>query len=249
MRRIQYFGGILVAAIIAVATPVFAANEGKAVGVDPDAVAEADGADRVLVAGADISVGERIVTGASGKVQIIFADQTRLVVGPGSALVIEAYLLRGTDSVEQVSIAALSGTFRFITGRGPKEAYTIKTPNGTIGVRGTAFDLTVAPAFGTLVLLLHGAVRVCDSAGNCTELTNRCDLGSVAPATGAILLEGPARSERLDAFPYAQFQSQLLAQFRVNGANGCVVPQAVATDGSLAGAGEPAPQRQPGPKD
>jgi len=120
-----------------------AAAEGTAVGVDPDAVARRGSADRTLVVGADISVGERIVTGPSGRVQVLFADQTRLVVGPGSALLIESYLMNG-DTADKFAINALAGTFRFISGNSPKSAYSIETPTAAIAVRGTKFDVSVA---------------------------------------------------------------------------------------------------------
>src|SRR5690606_42119301 len=85
------------------------------------------------------SIGDRVVTGPSGQVQILFSDRTELVVGPRSALLIEDYLLRNDGSAGKFAINALSGTFRFVTGGAPKDSYVIKTPTGTIGVRGTAF--------------------------------------------------------------------------------------------------------------
>ena len=43
---------------------------------------------------------------------------------------------RGKDeSAGRFAINALSGTFRFTTGRAPKDRYVIETPTGTIGVR------------------------------------------------------------------------------------------------------------------
>ena len=86
--------------------PAFAAKEGQAVGVDPDAMAQGASGDRTLVVGADISVGERVVTGRAGQVQIIFADQTRLVVGPGSDLLIVAYLMRNSGTADRLAISS-----------------------------------------------------------------------------------------------------------------------------------------------
>src|SRR5690606_18549600 len=119
-----------------------AAGEGTAVGVNPDATAQARSAERVLVVGSEVSVGERIVTGPSGRVQLLFQDQTRIVVGPRSTLVIESYLLNGNQT-NRFAVDALAGTFRFISGNSPKSAYSIDTPTASIAVRGTKFDVTV----------------------------------------------------------------------------------------------------------
>ena len=74
---------------------------GSAQGVDPAAEARG-GETRTLVVGADIFIGDRIVTGASGQVQILFSDSTKLVVGPRSAL-----LMFNVD--EDGSLEALEG--------------------------------------------------------------------------------------------------------------------------------------------
>ncbi len=76
--------------------------------------------ERILQVGTDVSVGETIVTGPAGQVQIVFDDNTRLVVGPGSALLVETYLLASSNTAEKLTVNALGGTFRFITGNSPK---------------------------------------------------------------------------------------------------------------------------------
>jgi len=199
-----------------------AAAEGTAVGVDPDAVARRGSADRTLVVGADISVGERIVTGPSGRVQVLFADQTRLVVGPGSALLIESYLMNG-DAADKFAINALAGTFRFISGNSPKSAYSIETPTAAIAVRGTKFDVSVA-GDATRVLLFEGALQLCH-AGSCVELTERCELGSTGPGGSSQATWGDAgRGGFLGGFPLANVQSTLEPGFRVSGAQACLAP-------------------------
>ena len=94
-------------------------------------------ASRSSSVGSDIFIGDQVVTDARGLVQIKFSDNTKLVVGPNSSLVIEDYLLREDGSGGKLAINALSGTFRFVTGGAAKDRYLIETPTGTIGVRGT----------------------------------------------------------------------------------------------------------------
>jgi hypothetical protein len=112
----------LLTAWLALAASPALAGDGVAVGVDPEAVARLNTTSRVLIAGADVSVGETIITGASGLVQIVFADQTRLVVGPHSTLLIETYLMANANTAQRLTVNALSGSFRFISGNSPKPA-------------------------------------------------------------------------------------------------------------------------------
>ncbi|MBN9053790.1 MAG: FecR domain-containing protein, partial [Rhizobiales bacterium] len=138
------------------ASPALAASgSGTALGVDQSARLQDKQGAKTLVVGSDVFIGDRVVTDAKGLVQIRFSDRTKLVVGPRSSLVIEDYLLRDDGSGGKFAINALSGTFRFITGGAPKDRYQITTPTGTIGVRGTAFDLNVHPDHFSL-LLFHG---------------------------------------------------------------------------------------------
>ena len=58
----------------------------------PDVVATRAGTARTLVALQPIFMGDRIQTGSNGQAQLLFDDNTRLVVGAGSSLLIEQYL-------------------------------------------------------------------------------------------------------------------------------------------------------------
>jgi len=232
----------LLALILAGAAPVAAAT-GTAVGVDPEAQAEAGGESRILVVGADVQVGERIVTGARGQVQIVFDDQTRLVVGPRSALVIEDYLVRSTGSASKVAIDALSGSFRFITGNSAKPAYSITTPTGSIGVRGTAFDFAVARGT-TAVLLYHGAVELCSRGGRCVTLARRCEMGAATGAEAFLVNPGTQNRETLTAqFRYLRSQAPLLAAFRVAETRTCQQSDSAPAQSLTTGSGDPAPTR------
>lgn len=202
--------------------PAFADNEGTAVGVNPDAVARINSNDRVLIAGSGISVGETLVTGSRGQVQIIFADDTHLVVGPNSALRIETYLMRNNGTAQKLAVNALAGSFRFITGRSPKPAYQIHTPTAAIAVRGTKFDILVTRA-DTRVMLYEGALQLCASGADCEQVINRCEIGvSSAGQADLFTPNDPKRPPVADGFYYAHFQSPLMAGFRVSGAAQCL---------------------------
>jgi hypothetical protein len=117
---------------------------------------------------------ERIRTSISGLGQFVFRDGTKLAVGAGSSVVIDKFVYDDTNSVKTLSIKAAKGTFRWISGNSASSAYSIVTPAGTIGVRGTAFDFYVGPNGTTAVVLLNGSARFC-GAGGCKQLKQQCD--------------------------------------------------------------------------
>lgn len=213
---------LLVFGLSLAAGNAFAQGEGTAVGVNPDAVARISATDRLLQVGSDVSVGEVIATGPAGQVQIVFDDDTRLVVGPRSSLLIETYLMASSNRAQKLTINALGGSFRFITGNSPKPAYTINTPTASIAVRGTEFDLLVQRS-NTKVMLYEGALRVCNDASDCTELTNRCEVGLAGNQQTLLYRRNdPNRQPLSTEFRYARFQGGLLAQFHVRSPSSCV---------------------------
>lgn len=170
---------------------------------------------RALAAGSAIYEDDRLITGG-GNVQIMFVDRTKLLVGPGSTLVIERFLLRGGSSVRKFSIDALRGTFRFISGNSRKVAYDIRTANATIGVHGTAFD--VSTGSGTLVAVYAGSVGLC-AYGECAGVDQYC--GVARASRGKVAeLSGRAKARALRSLPYVTRQGRLAPRFRVD-TSGC----------------------------
>ena len=80
------------------------------------------GATRTVTALQPVFMGDRVQTGPNGQAQLLFNDNTKLVVGPGSTLLLEQYLLQSASAstVSNFSVNALRGSFRFITGDSPK---------------------------------------------------------------------------------------------------------------------------------
>lgn len=221
MMKQRLLRHLLVLLLSAAAPFAYAANEGTAVGVDPDARAQINSTDRILAVGADISVGEKIVTGPSGLVQIVFDDNTRLVVGPRSSLLIETYLMASSTTAQQLTINALGGSFRFITGNSPKPAYSILTPTAAIAVRGTEFDLVVEPG-RTKVMLYEGALQICNSGADCQQVTRNCEVAVASnDAADLFVRNDPQRTPLSLEFRYARFQGPLLRPFRVGGSALC----------------------------
>ena len=122
------FAAIASMAFLALAAPAFAQQaSGVVIAVIQQAEVDGSTGKLVLQPEAPIHSGDTIVTGRIGQAQIKFRDDTKLVVGPNSQMVIDAFVFAG-DQPRNISINALRGAFRFITGNGPKDAYSITTP-------------------------------------------------------------------------------------------------------------------------
>ena len=194
-----------------------------------------------ITAGSDIAEHDKIAVGAGGNVQLQFTDGTKLVVGPNSTLVIEKYLMQGGGTAKDVSVDALRGTFRFITGRSAKTAYDIKTANSTIGIRGTGFDFWVDDRTGLVVL--EGKVKLC-SKNKCLDIDAGCHAGLAHPGD-ARKLEGFNLSSSIHGhLPYILDQSPLRPQFRLP-VSSC--ERVLALTGSQEGVNHPLPPPPPPP--
>jgi hypothetical protein len=129
------FSATLVAAAVTAGT-IVAQPSGVVLAVVQQSEADGQTGKRTLLVEAPVYSGDHIITGPTGQAQVKFRDDTKLVVGPNSMMIIDAFVFSDQDSARQISINAVKGAFRFITGKSPKDAYSITTPTATIGVRG-----------------------------------------------------------------------------------------------------------------
>ena len=183
------------------------------------------GGARVLQVEAPVFTGDRVNTSALGEAQLKFRDDTRLVVGPSSSLLIDKFVFSNENTARSVTINAVRGSFRFITGSSPKNAYVIRTPTATIGLRGTRFDFSVGTHGETRLALYEGGLRFCDRKGNCVELTGRCDVVAAAPNRPIEQFDGFQKDAVLKAdFPYFNKQDGLRGDFRINKGSCNAVP-------------------------
>ncbi len=192
---------------------------GTVVASSPSASATGPAGTRALSAGGQVFEHDKI-TVTSGSAQIQLLDGTKLVVGANSALVLEKFLMKGGSTAQNVSVDALRGTFRFITGNSAKSAYNIQTANATIGIRGTGFDFWVAERTG--VALLKGKVRLCSKSDrtSCINLEPNCSIGVAGDPNRARTLRSAEKTAVIEArLPYLANQDQLRSQFRLNTAS------------------------------
>ena len=228
---------------LACATPAFADAIANVVAVVGNPSASGPGGSRQLAAGNSIFENDKI-TVATGNAQILFLDGTKLVVGPSSTLVINKYLMRGDGKTAQdFSIKALRGTFRFITGSSPKNAYDIQTANATIGIRGTGFDFWVNDATG--VAVLDGKVRLKNKLGkhDFVDLNPTCELGTTENRSAKKMTGENAGRRLRNHLPYILDQSKLKKSFWLN-LNSC--KSALAATETLSGKGAAEPPKRGG---
>lgn len=107
--------------------------------------AQSNGRSRKLAKGDPVCVGETIVTAQSSMAQIRMVDDGMIAIRPQTQLKIEKFAYNGTGNDVSL-ISLLKGASRFVTGKLGKmhpQFDLIRTPNATIGVRGTDHVATV----------------------------------------------------------------------------------------------------------
>eukprot|EP01022_Parablepharisma_sp_SALTPOND_P014679 TRINITY_DN2015_c0_g2_i4.p1 TRINITY_DN2015_c0_g2~~TRINITY_DN2015_c0_g2_i4.p1 ORF type:complete len:1315 (-),score=134.64 TRINITY_DN2015_c0_g2_i4:2332-5865(-) len=103
---------------------------------------------------------DKIVTGESGKAQIVFKDNTVITLGINSDFAIEEYFSDAKKPKASFSIG--KGTFKALTGAMGKinpDGFKLKTKTATIGIRGTGILGQVTPTENNLACT-QGAITV-----------------------------------------------------------------------------------------
>lgn len=188
---------------------------GSAVNVSPAVSASGSAGSRVLEVKGAVFMGDEIVASPNGLAQIRFIDNTRLVVGPNSRLTVDRFVFNPDNTARQVTITMAKGAFRFISGNSPHEAYRLRTPTMSLGVRGTVIDINVADGVSSAAFT-SGSGEVCDNGGNCLVATDDCTLHIVS--NGQVRPAGRLETQQLLArsFPFLASQGALGADFRTN---------------------------------
>lgn len=115
--------------------------------VQGEAFVEQDGQLKPASVGTPLHRGSLLKTGPTGSMGVTLEDSTVMSFGPGSELTIDEYAFEPSQNSLQLSASITRGTLNYISGIIAKlkpEAVQIKTPTGTIGVRGTHFLVKVS---------------------------------------------------------------------------------------------------------
>jgi hypothetical protein len=147
------------------------AADGAAVGKvsDVDGTTEivSGSASAAAAKGAAVRMNDALNTGADGRLQVTFRDNTVLTLSENARVVIDRYVYDPDRGVGDVLLTTTQGAFRFATGKMKElteKSITVETPVAQVGVRGTEF--WGGPVDGEYsVLLLAGEVNVRNEAG------------------------------------------------------------------------------------
>lgn len=163
---------------------------------------------RTLQSGDSVHQDELIEVGLDASSEIKLADETKLALGPGSRLMLDKFVYDAEKTKGSIVLDLVKGSFRFVTGVAEKPTYVIKTPSAAITVRGTIFDVYVEDDGEAWLLLLEGAIQVCNTRGECQDLTEPGKLirisgdGKVGPPSKWASLNGSDSVPFDNAFPF-----------------------------------------------
>lgn len=239
MRNCVFITGVFLL-VLSASSQAFAAKIGEVVAVVGQPTADGPTGNRELTAGSDVFEDDSVHV-STGNAQIMLDDGTRLVVGPDSTLLLDQFVMRkGASKAEKVSISALRGTYRFISGRSAKSAYKIRTLQATIGIRGTGFDFWVKKKTGAVVL--NGAVVLAGLQGGAVNVRSGCQMGEATLTTARPLVGAEKNKTIRENLPFLADQSQLTRRFRLD-VTACRLGAPDESNGSAPEPQSPPPQR------
>ena len=108
---------------------------GSATSITPQAEGS-HGGKHTLAIGSNVYHQDDIETGVIGIAGLRFHDNSDLKVGPKSRVKLDKFIYDPNRSAGSVAIEAAKGSFRFSTGSQTEGSYQVKTPYGTLGIRG-----------------------------------------------------------------------------------------------------------------
>ena len=190
-----------VVSMLALPTVVSAQNLeiGVAAAVNPDAESTPPSKEtRVLNVGLNVFNNEVIKTSAKGQVQMLFADQSALTIGPNSEVVLDEFVYDPNTKTGKIALSAAKGLFRLVGGRISKNTpVTLKTPTATIGIRGGIAFVGVQASGETNATFLFGdSMSVSNESG--TQVARRPGYEiNVSAANAAPSVPVPASAESL----------------------------------------------------
>ena len=98
------------------------------------------------VPGLKVRLNDQFKTGRDGAVGIIFVDDTVISLGPNTILVMDEYVFAPQKKKMSMVLRLIKGTASYLSGiigKQSPETVKIKTPEATIGIRGTKFLVKV----------------------------------------------------------------------------------------------------------
>jgi hypothetical protein len=157
-------------------------------------------ATRPLGLNASVFLNEVVSTGEAARLEVSFADNTRLTLGENAKLTLDTYVFSPTAGRGTIKFRVV-GAFRFLSGQLSKLANSdvnVTTPSANIGIRGTEFWGGPIDGQSLGVFLVQGAVSVSNAAGE--QILNLpgqgTNIATPAAAPGPVTLWPPDKVNR-----------------------------------------------------
>ncbi len=141
LKRSKYVVSAFFACMLFMTTVVQATEIARVIAVTGGVTVEHAGQSKALALKDSLRVKDIVRTNATGKVQLMFTDDTIVSLGTNSQFAMEDYSSSGMKSFKS-NVAV--GFVRFVTGtivENNPEAFTVRTPEATVGIRGTTFSV------------------------------------------------------------------------------------------------------------
>ncbi len=119
--------------------------------------------------------GTKVVTGSDGHLRATLPDNTIFTVGPNSDLVIDKFVYDPSDDSRTIMASLSKGLFRWVTGKTARHnpaQMKVTLPVGTLGIRGTDFEVNVQPDGSGSVDLYFGQLEITEKKSGFTFLLN-----------------------------------------------------------------------------
>ena len=115
-----------------------------------------------------------IRTSKNGQLMLLMKDKSKITIRPNSTFKISDYSYTQNRETDKSHYNLVKGGFRFITGKmgkAKKSSYDLKTVVGTIGVRGTDFELNFCEADctndkGLFINVVSGGISLNNNGGS-----------------------------------------------------------------------------------
>jgi len=215
-RFINFTTAVLLLSFFSLPNALSANPVGQVVDVIQNATVARAGQQASIQQGQTIVLGDVITTGATGRVQLLFQDDTKIAMSANSRLVIDSILFESPDKASEFAVTAVGGAFRFLSGNSETSVYSVSTPDGTMETQGAVFDFSVVPQRAVSVVTFRGEVELCNRSNRCARLGGGCAVVQLNSSGGFVVPETPAEKTALlsRGFPYITHHNDLLRVFR-----------------------------------
>lgn len=196
------FGSLLATVLCSAASAAHAQEIGVVAAVEPTAEIGRAGSWFPAALGTPIQQGDSLRTGQSGRVRVIFADDSVLSLAAGSELLVDESVYEASGGRVRSVLELLRGKVRSIVNEYVGGSFELSTPTAVAGVRGTDF-----------VVVYDEDTATTDVVGVAGVVGVRSKLGVVAPEvtlhaqylTRVERGKLPTTPERLDDMLFLQY--------------------------------------------